>query len=178
MSVSPGPDQFEAPQIRLRGLEARDQQAHAAHLLRLSPASRRARFHSALNDGAVISYSQQIDWQHALIFGAFVDGMLRGVGELIPYPDRDEGEASFSIETDFQHMGIGKRLVLLTLLAARSSGLTRMHMDFIGDNQAMRRLARDVGAISGYSEGVVHAVKVIPPRPSQAGRGRVTSPLS
>lgn len=163
MSVSPGLDQFQAPQIRLRGLEARDQPAHAEHLLRLSPAARRARFHSALNDGAVAAYSQGIDWQHALIFGAFVDGTLRGVGELIPYPDRDEGEASFSIEADFQHIGIGKRLVLLTLLAARGSGLSRVHMDFIGDNQAMRRLARDVGAISGFSEGVIHAVKTLPP---------------
>ncbi len=160
MPVSSG----HTPHIRLRGLEERDQPAHAAHLLRLSPGARRTRFHSALSDDAVTAYSQGIDWRHVLIFGAFVDGMLRGVGELSPFPDRDEGEASFSIETDFQHMGIGKRLVLLTLLAARGSGLSQVHMDFIGDNLAMRRLARDVGAISGFSEGVVHAVKIIPPR--------------
>ena len=163
MSLPLRPSDFGHPRIQLRGLEGRDRQAHAAHLLRLSPENRRSRFHSVLGDAAIRAYSDGLDWDRALIFGAFVSGVLRGMGELIPWPDTSEAEASFSIEQPFQQIGLGKRLVLATVLAARSAGITRVHMDFIGDNRAMRALARDVGAISGYSDGVIHAVKDIPP---------------
>ena len=169
MSSMLHPSDFGPPRIRLRGLERRDRQAHAAHLLRLSPDHRYARFHTFFTDSAVRAYSDGIDWDHALIFGAFVSGVLRGLGELFPWPDGTEGEASFSIEEPFQHIGLGKRLVLATVLAARRAGLRRMHMDFIGNNRAMRALAHDVGAVSGYSEGVVHAIKDIPPPGRRAG---------
>ena len=117
MSQIPHPPDFGPPRIRLRGLEGRDRHDHAAHLLRLSPEDRRARFHAALTDDAIRAYSDGVDWDHALIFGAFVGGVLRGLGELIPWPARDQGEASFSIEQPFQQIGLGKRLVLATVLA-------------------------------------------------------------
>ncbi|MCS5601694.1 MAG: GNAT family N-acetyltransferase [Paracoccus sp.] len=169
MSQIPHPPDFGPPRIRLRGLEGRDRHDHAAHLLRLSPEDRRARFHAALTDDAIRAYSDGVDWDHALIFGAFVGGVLRGLGELIPWPVRDQGEASFSIEQPFQQIGLGKRLVLATVLAARRAGLGRIHMDFIGDNRAMRALARDVGAVSGRSDGIIHAIKDIPRRGLRAG---------
>lgn len=169
MSKPLRPSDFGRPRIRLRGLEGRDRQTHADHLLRLSPEHRRARFHSVLDDASIRAYSDGLDWDHALIFGAFVSGVLRGVAEVIPWPGTTEAEASFSIEQPFQQIGLGKRLVLATVLAARSAGIDRVHMDFIGNNGAMRALARDVGAISGYSDGVIHAVKDIPRRGLRQG---------
>lgn len=155
-------DRFGGPAIRLRGLESRDRDAHTAHLLRLSPQDRRARFHSGLSDQAVIAYSHRIDWENALIFGAFVDKTLHGVAELQAIGDGSEAEVSFSIETEYQNIGLGRRLVLAAVLAARRAGFRQIHMDFTGHNQAMRALARDLGAVTDFSDGVVHAVKTIP----------------
>lgn len=145
--------------LRLRGLSGRDRPLHTAHLLRLTPEDRRARFHSAIGDHAVIAYSRGLDWRHAWVFGAFVDGTLRGVSELVPLQARAEAELSVSVEKPYQHLGIGKMLLLALILAARRTGIRTIHMLYVRENDRMRALARDLGArtIPGYDalEGVV-----------------------
>lgn len=154
--------------IKLRGLSPRDWQQHAAHLQRLTPEDRRSRFHSGMSDSAIEHYVRHIDWQRALIFGVFVRGKLRAVGELIPSRRGDEGEISVSVERAYQHAGIGRLLVLAMVLAARNIGLKAVRMIFFRDNDGMRALARNVGARSELSAGVMESVMTIPPRVDHA----------
>ena len=149
------------PKVVLRGLTRRDQSQHAAHLLRLSREDRRARFHVSAKDEAVEAYSRGLDWQHDLIFGLFVDGILRGVGEMIRAGDT--AEISLSVEAQWQHAGFGRTLALALVLAARRVGVTEINMSFLSDNRSMRALSRDLGAVSGPLATVIESVKTIPP---------------
>lgn len=154
--------------IRLRGLGARDRDLHAAHLLRLGPEDRRARFHSALSDRSVIAYSRGLDWNKAWVFGAFIDGTLRGVGELIPLDRPGEAELSISVEKPYQQAGLGKRLMLALILAARRTGMNTVRIIYIRDNDRMRALANDVGARSAMAPGIMEGVVTIPRTPAWA----------
>lgn len=150
------------PKVVLRGLTRRDQAQHAAHLLRLSREDRRSRFHVATKDEAVEAYSRGLDWQHDLIFGLFVDGILRGVGEMIR--QGDSAEISLSVEAQWQHSGFGRTLALALILAARRVGVTEINMSFLSDYRSMRALSRDLGAVSGPLAPVIDSVKTIPAR--------------
>ena len=150
------------PKVVLRGLTRRDQAQHAAHLLRLTREDRRARFHVTTKDEAVEAYSRSLDWQHDLIFGLFVDGVLRGAGELIR--QGDAAEIALSVEAPWQHGGFGRTLALALVLAARRVGVTEISMSFLSDNRSMRALSRDLGAVSGPLSSVKESVKTIPAR--------------
>ena len=52
------------------------------HLLRLDPQSRRDRFSGGVSDDFLIDYAAHCFGAGDLVFGAFVDGALRGAGEL------------------------------------------------------------------------------------------------
>lgn len=144
--------------ILLRGLDECDRSAHLDHLLRLTPADRRSRFHSATGDEALRGYSRSIDWCNAIIFGVFVDGVLRGVGELMPLREGAEGEISVSVEEAFQHAGLGRILIAALVIAARRAGMHTVRMLYFRDNDGMRALARSVGAKSTISAGVMEGV--------------------
>lgn len=144
--------------ILLRGLDVADQQSHVEHLLRLTAVDRRSRFHSAMGDEALRIYSRNLDWRNAIIFGVFVDGTLRGVGELMPLRGGAEGEISISIEDAFQHGGIGRILIAALVIAARRAGMEAVRMLYFRDNDGMRQLSRSIGASSTMSSGVMEGV--------------------
>ncbi|MDO5630338.1 MAG: GNAT family N-acetyltransferase [Paracoccus sp. (in: a-proteobacteria)] len=148
--------------LRLRGLVAEDQAQHAAHLKRLSSQDRYSRFQGAVSDETIDAYSSRLDWDTVLIFGVFVDGTLRAVGELLGTPGDRDAEIAVSVETEYQHIGLGKQLVLAMVLAARAIGVERIVISFLYDNSGMRGLAQDIGAEMESMEGVTISVKTLP----------------
>lgn len=159
--------------IRLRGLLARDRRLHTAHLLRLSSEDRRARFNGAISDKAVIAYSRSLDWSRAWVFGAFVDGVLRGVGELLPAPGGDQGELSISVERAYQHNGIGKMLSLALVLVARRTGMDTIRILYVRNNERMRALVRGLGARTSIEPDLIEGVMTLPPKPRGASLASV-----
>lgn len=143
--------------IQVRGLTSRDLPAHIEHLQRLTPEDRRARFHSAMSDAAIAAYSGHLDWHSVYIFGVFVRGELRAVGELIPIGG-DQAELSLSVERAYQRAGFGKVLSLTLMIAARKAGLKAVRMVYFLHNDKMRALARDMGAKSELDAGVMEGV--------------------
>lgn len=148
--------------VTLRGLDRKDAGIYGQHLLRLSPAGRRARFHNTLADDSVTAHARGLDWRLTYVFGAFIGGQLRGAGELDVMRDGKAGEISVSVEEPFQHAGLGKILVLAAVLAARRLGLTQIQMMYLPENDRMRALARDVGARIEAEPGVRIAIMDIP----------------
>jgi len=127
------------------------------HLLRLDPDSRRARFGGAVSDDFIVRYVDVSVNLDAVLYGFFVDGELRGAGELRPVRSAldADAEAAFSIEQPWQSHGVGSRLLAQTLLAARNRGFRRMHMICLAENRRMQKLARKFDAELSFEYGSV-----------------------
>ena len=149
--------------IELRPLTKRDAAIHAEHLKRLPPEDRRTRFFLAMNDAAITSYSDHIDWKAAFVVGAFIDGTLRGVGELSEPNAQGEAEIALTVEPAYRHAAIGRILLAAMLVAAEAEGVTTARLLFLRENDAMRRLAGDIGARLSSASGVTEALVPLPP---------------
>jgi GNAT superfamily N-acetyltransferase len=127
------------------------------HLLRLDPESRRNRFSGAVSDDFIIGFVSLTLSLDTVIHGFFVDGVLRGAGELRVLGGRfsDEAEAAFSIEKPWQSHGVGSELLERTLLAARNRGIKLLHMTCLANNQRMQQLARKFEAELSFDFGSV-----------------------
>ena len=68
--------------IHIRRLWAPDKDAFRDHLLRLDAMSRAERFSGGVSDDFLIRYADHCFGAGDLVFGAFIDGELRGAGEL------------------------------------------------------------------------------------------------
>lgn len=148
-------------QITLRGLSPGDARLHRDHLQRLTPEDRRLRFHSAVSDMTIANYSEHLDWSNAYIFGIFVDGILRGVGELVRIEGSNQGELSVSVEREFQQAGLGRILTRALVVAGRKLGLDSIRMLHVHENAQMKSLARTLGASSAFSQDAMEGVVAI-----------------
>jgi GNAT superfamily N-acetyltransferase len=138
------------------------------HLLRLDGESRRNRFGGGVSDDFIRSYVDLSIGLDAVIHGFFVDGALRGAGELrsLGTALAGEAEAAFSIEKPWQSHGVGTALVERTLLAARNRGFRHLHMACLAENRRMQQLAQKFDAELTFDFGsVVGAVQAPQPTP-------------
>lgn len=154
--------------IVIRRLSIFDMDAFSGHLLRLDSDSRRLRFGGPVSDSFLAEYAQHSSRWNVIIFGYFVDGTLRGAGELRPISGNagNEAELAFSVEPDWRRLGVGRRLLSRLMRAARNRGYTSLHMSFLPANDAMQRLARSVGARIIHESG--ESMGIIEPGPATA----------
>ncbi len=150
------------PQLRVGPLTARDERIHTEHLLRLPEEDRRKRFFHTMTDSAISDFSRDFDWNNNIVFGAFVDDVLRGVGTLIPVED-NQVEVAMTVEHAYQHLGIGRLLVATLLVAARMAGHSAVRLVFLQQNQQMLALAKDIRAEMVSESGVTEAVLPLAP---------------
>jgi GNAT superfamily N-acetyltransferase len=127
------------------------------HLLRLDGESRRNRFGGGVSDEFIRGYVDLSIGLDAVVHGFFVDGALRGAGELrsLGTAFAAEAEAAFSIEKDWQSHGVGTALLERTLLAARNRGFRHLHMACLAENRRMQQLARKFDAELTFDFGSV-----------------------
>jgi GNAT superfamily N-acetyltransferase len=138
------------------------------HLLRLDGESRRNRFGGGVSDEFIRGYVDLSIGLDAVIHGFFVDGALRGAGELrsLGTTLAREAEAAFSIERPWQSHGVGTALLERTLLAARNRGFRHLHMACLAENRRMQQLARKFDAELTFDFGsVVGEVQAAQPTP-------------
>jgi GNAT superfamily N-acetyltransferase len=113
--------------------------------LELEPAARIARFDQTW-DGALLSSHAQAaltnaDW----VFGAFVDGCLRGAVEVYCNRVNGDAEAAIVVEQAWRRRGIGMALLHASMRTAAKAKATALKMTFSRHNWAMRRLSRKAG---------------------------------
>jgi len=144
------------PQVTVRRLRGDETSRFYEHLLRLDPEARRRRFSASVKEDFLRTYALARPPAGTVIEGAFVDGVLRGVGELRPIGAGGEAaEVAFSVEAGFQGMGLGRRLLERLLLIARNHGVRLVTMVCSTDNVGMQRLFRRAGGKLVVSEGMV-----------------------
>lgn len=119
-----------------------------AHLLRLGPEERRLRFCRRVDDAAIEAYCDRVDRRRTTVRGCFIDGILRGVAELIQIPREwpMSAEIALSVEKPFQRQGIGGRLLGQILLVARNRMIRTVLLISLSENEPLQRLARKFGA--------------------------------
>ncbi len=141
-----------APGHTIRRLWPGDRPAVLDYFLRLDPETRANRFMGAVGEAGVRAYAERAVTAEGLAIGAFVDGVLRGLGELRPAGSRRgfmlgaEAEAAFAVEADFRRRGIGTALFGRIARAARNRGVGTLHVRCLDRNKPMLRLAAKLGA--------------------------------
>ncbi len=121
------------------------------HLLRLDAQSRHARFGGGMSDDFIVHYAQSCFGQGDLVFGAFIDGCMRGAGELrsseaiwteqAPFHRHIHAEAAFSVEEPYRRRGVGEQLFRRIERAASNHGVETIEIVCTPDNIGMLRLA-------------------------------------
>ena len=133
----------------IRRLWPTDLTAFREHLLRLDPRSRCDRFAMAVNDDFLIRYAERCFGIDDVIYGYYVDGTLRGAGELRAVGNNIIGgsvEAAFSVELGWRRRGVGTELLARIVRAARNRQADALYMSCLARNVAMQSLARKFSA--------------------------------
>jgi len=169
IDAEPGPGPSEGSQAALgdpmheplisgggvRRLWAGETELYRQHLLRLDAESRRNRFGGAVSDEFIERYAELSALGEAVIYGFFVDRMVRGAAELRLLERPAEAEAALSIERAWQSRGVGTALLERVLLAARNRKIEHLHMLCLADNRRMQQLARKFDAELSFQSGSV-----------------------
>ena len=149
----------------VRKLWVGESELYRQHLLRLDAESRRNRFGGAVADEFIERYAEPCALRDAVVYGFFVDGIVRGAAELRLLERPGEAEAALSVERVWQSRGVGTALLERVLLAAGNRQVNHLHMLCLAENRRMRQLARKFDAELSFQSGsVVGDVKA--PRPT------------
>nr|WP_232372644.1 GNAT family N-acetyltransferase [Acuticoccus mangrovi] len=142
----------------IRRLSRGEQKLFVEHLKRLDAEARRSRFGRAIGDAGLVRYAGRQPEPGVVLVGAFVDGVLRGVGELHPAGE-NKAETAFSVEPAFQGRGIGRRLLQHLVTIAQNHGIHTLVMLCLAENGSMQRITRRLGGRlitqPGEVEGII-----------------------
>lgn len=155
----------------IRALGSDDAQRFQAFVRRLSPASRRQRFHTGLNElyPALLEQLTRIGGQGHAAFVALAkeDGREVIIGEARYAPSMEHADATefaVAVADDWQNIGLGTALIGRLVSEACRAGITRLYGDIQQENTGMLRLAKRLGFRPG-------------PHPDGAWLARVTLDL-
>lgn len=130
-------------EVAIRRLRKYDRPEIVTHFNNLDEDSLISRFGAPIHPQRLQTYIDGMLGTAALVFGAFPDSQLRGVGELRPVPDSKTSvaEAALSVERPWQDKGIGDAILSRMITVARNRGIREIHMLCLTTNQKMRYLA-------------------------------------
>jgi RimJ/RimL family protein N-acetyltransferase len=150
------------PPADIRRLWHSDAGSFRDHLLRLDPLSRRQRYGGGVSDDFLVHYAESCFGQGDLVYGAFIEGVLRGAAELrsqsaiwseqAPYNNHVHAEAAFSVEEGFRRRGLGEQLFSRVERAASNHGVETIEIVCLPDNIGMRRLAAKFSTRFAFEE--------------------------
>ena len=134
----------------LKLLKPQDLSTYQAHLLRLDRKSRWSRFNYVAGDAAIHAHCDRLRTNGGLVLGAYTGELMRGAAEITKTDRADEGdvELAFSVEREFQHCGIGARLLAQALKLAEPA---RAVLVCRPDNTDMLQLTSRFGARVSYA---------------------------
>lgn len=137
------------------------------HLLRLDPASLHARFGHAVTRRFLEDYAARAAQLQTVLCGCYVDGRLRGVGELRPFGDTlaGEAEAAFSVERPWQDKGMGTALMARVIQEARGMLIASLYVCCELRNRPMQCVAKKFDATVELRSGEIVARIAIAPLP-------------
>ena len=144
-----------ATAITIRRLWSSEQDVFRRHFDRLDPASRALRFGAPVHDSFLDIYARSAFSNGNMVFGAFADGELLGVGEtkLLANSAPVRAEAAFSVVPDWQDKGIGDALFARIVAALQNRGVRSVMLWCRSSNHRMRHLADKHNAEMNFVDG-------------------------
>lgn len=131
--------------MHIRSLTFDDIELLTYYFISLDQDCRRLRFGSARSDSGIADYVSSIDMRSFVGIGAFKDGELIGVVELLG--DGHEREAAVTILRAHRKSGIGLALVRRAIVVGEVHGWSRLVFFVEPYNHGMARLAMKAGAV-------------------------------
>ena len=167
----PIPKPAGAASVALRQIRAEDAAALQAFVRALSPASRRLRFHVALNElirirtGALTRVDQRAHVAFVLTSTERVTERIVGEARYVVCGDKETAEFGIAVAEAFRGLGLAERLLGALVDAARAAGLRWLVGDVLADNARMLAFARRCGFAEttrgGLEPGVVRVERCV-----------------
>lgn len=168
---TPTPKPAGLASVALREIRPDDAAALQAFVRALSPASRRLRFHMALNElsESGLRMLTRVDQRAhvAFVLTTTERGAERIVGEAryVVSCDKETAEFAIAVAEGFRGLGLAERLVAALLRAARAAGLRWLFGEVLADNARMLAFARHCGFAEttrgGLEPGVVRVERCV-----------------
>lgn len=148
-----------------RKLSTSDRQIFLDHLCRLDQDAQRLRFSGAVSTAFIENYVGKALASPAVVYGSFVDGTLRGTGELQSVSDsaRHDAEAAFAVERPYRGIGVGTELMRRIIISAQNRGIRTIYTICVAENTRMRQLAEKYKAKLRIEHNEVAASLTMPP---------------
>jgi len=137
--------------VRIRPLHRDDEAFERAFLEGLSPQTRRQRFLGtiAAPSDELVHELVDVDFVHHVALAAIADDergeRLVGVSRYALAPDGSACECAVTVADDWQHVGLGTRLMRHLIDIARARGVRRMRSIDAAANADMRPFAANLG---------------------------------
>ncbi len=129
------------------------------HLLRLDHETRYSRFGALVGDEFISNYAENTIAGDKVVFGAFFDGHLRAIGELLglfqSWPH--DAEFALSVEPGWQNEGVGGMLFARLVTASRNRGVKSLQGLFFNENERMQRIVAKHGPELHRNNGQIEA---------------------
>ena len=150
--------------VSIRCLWPHEQGELRRHLQRLDGATRIERFGRGVSDELLVAYAAETDFWRGAVLGCWIDGVLRGVGELRRYDAgrSDVAEAALSLEPAFQNLRLGSALSRHLTLVARNRGIATINILSQASNARMLHIMRRQGAAMHYVGDQIEAELKLP----------------
>jgi acetyltransferase len=139
--------------VLIRPLKPEDAELEQTFVRGLSSETKYFRFMSALRElpPSLLAKLTQIDYDRELALIATIEreGTLVEIG-VCRYSTNADGEScefAIVVADDFQHSGVGRKLMETLIGCAREGGLKTMKGVFLSDNERMLRFVRNIGFI-------------------------------
>jgi len=144
----------------IRTLERR-RPALLRHFIALSSEDRRLRFGHPIGDEGIAAYVAGLD---PLRDGLFVarDGRRRVIGVAHIALADNRAEVGLSVLPDARGLGLGTQLFNSAAEFARASGVVRINMHFLTENECIQHIARKAGMLIVSHSGEADAHVLIP----------------
>jgi len=135
------------------------------HLHRLDRKTLTERFGRIVSDEWLDGYCEATDLVRGAIVGCWIDGLLRGVGELRRHERLGSAaaEVARTLEPAFPDRGFGSVLVQRLVLPARNRGLDRLYILTDTSNGRMRRILRRLGCPVRFAGTQIEADRALAP---------------
>jgi hypothetical protein len=150
-----------------------------AHLLRLDREALYCRFGNVVTDDFLIQYVARAPDLETVIFGCWVNGKVRGIGELrrLGLGRDHEAEAAFTVERPFTDLGMGTALMTAVIGEAARIGVREIFSCFDLRNRRMRRIVQKFqGSLSLEGSDCISRIAIEPER-APRGRGQDAPPI-
>ncbi|MFR0688928.1 N-acetyltransferase family protein [Enterobacterales bacterium AE_CKDN230030158-1A_HGKHYDSX7] len=135
--------------VLIRPLRAEDRDRERLFLERLSPMTRKFRFHGEVKiDDKLLDRLMDVDYQTTMAFIALthVDGELREVGiSRYAAVDKQQCECAVTVADDFKQLGLGLALMRHLIDVAKRNGFHQMYSIDSSMDRDMRDMARELG---------------------------------